>query len=243
MIFLHGFLGTPSDWTRIVSHLDTDEACHCPLIPGHMSTSPPPLRNAFEYTVDLLHSGITQENDESNILVGYSLGGRIALEWATRYPERFSRLILISASFGIESEKERHSRLMWDTLKAELLRKKGVERFMTEEWYNLDLFKDFAKSERFSSIVNSRLSHSCRYLADAFEAYSPGRQEPFFDKIDSLPPITYIYGENDRKYANLAANLKEAHSVETHGINDIGHVGHLEAPSKVARIINTALNY
>lgn len=241
MIFLHGFFGTPNDWTRVVSHLNTDEDCHCPLIPGHMNTSPPPASNAFDYTIDLLNTGISESEDRSKVLVGYSLGGRIALEWAARHPHRFSRLILISSSFGIESEEEKQSRIMWDTLKAELLRKIGVERFMMEEWYSLDLFKDFANSDRFQSIIKSRLSHSSHYLADTFEAFSPGRQGFFLNKLDTLPPITYIYGENDTKYATLAKTLGPIKTVTTCAVKKAGHVVHLENPTEVARIINSTL--
>ena len=241
MIILHGFCGTPGHWTRVVSELDTDVTCHCPLLPGHMSTSPPPSNSAFDHTVSLLENSLPTESSQ-DILVGYSLGGRIALHWAKANPKRFSKLILISTSFGIESEEEKSSRLMWDTLKAELLRKKGVERFMKEEWYTLDLFKDFLNSERFSQIIGTRLSHSSQYLADTFEAYSPARQTCFLDHINDLPSITYIYGKNDSKYVALAEQLNSHDSIQTIGLENVGHVAHLEDPSAVARIINSEIH-
>lgn len=241
MIFLHGFFGTPGDWTRVISHLETNEPCDCPLLPGHMSTSPPPINRAFAHTVDILEDALPASSIK-DVLVGYSLGGRIALEWARRHPDRFSKLILISTSFGLTTEEDKQSRILWDGLNAELLRKKGIERFMRDEWYAMDLFKDFANSDRFSSIIKSRLSHSSHYLADTLEAYSPGRQASFLSNIDSLPPITYIYGNNDTKYAKLAHSLETFKSITTHGIPNAGHVTHLEKPVEVARIINTALH-
>jgi 2-succinyl-6-hydroxy-2,4-cyclohexadiene-1-carboxylate synthase len=206
-----------------------------------MSTSPPPLASAFDYTVNLLEDALPA-SDAKDTLVGYSLGGRIALAWAAKYPNRFSKLILISTSFGLNTEEDKQSRIMWDSLKAELLRKKGVERFMKEEWYSMPLFKDFSNSERFTSIINSRLSHSSHYLADALEAFSPGRQESVMPKLASLPPITYIYGENDTKYADIAKHLESVDTVTTHGIPNAGHVTHLEKPSEVARILNATLH-
>ncbi len=106
LTFLHGFLGSPLDWQ------DLDLPGLFLTLPGHQGR---PL--------DL--SLLEKEIPKKTTLIGYSLGGRLAMDFAHRFPERIERLIILSANPGLEKGKE--ERIEWDEKWAQLLETEGMK--------------------------------------------------------------------------------------------------------------------
>ena len=71
------------------------------------------------------------------------MGGRIALAYTIKYPERVTSLILESASPGLKTEQERIERREADELLAKKINSEGIPSFV-EFWENIPLFA-FAK--------------------------------------------------------------------------------------------------
>src|SRR5699024_3377476 len=72
-------------------------------------------------------------------LLGYSMGGRVALSFAQRHPEMVSCLILESASPGLKTESERIERKEKDAKLADNILQNGLESFV-DEWESLQMF-------------------------------------------------------------------------------------------------------
>src|SRR5690242_19189175 len=106
LVFLHGFLGCKEDWTDVISHLKDHFCCYAIDLPGH---GPLPV------TEDIVQS-VFETLQRLKLLrcpiVGYSMGGRIALELAKRYPKEFEKLIVISSHTGLKDEASRQ--LRWE---------------------------------------------------------------------------------------------------------------------------------
>ena len=82
IIFLHGFLGSGGDWLPLARTLCDDYCCVMVDLPGHGKASfreTPPSDGFFEQTVDALAELLRQSAFPPSYLVGYSMGGRIAL--------------------------------------------------------------------------------------------------------------------------------------------------------------------
>ncbi|MBM3183996.1 MAG: alpha/beta fold hydrolase, partial [Chlamydiae bacterium] len=116
LVFLHGFLGKSEDWEGVISHLT-----HCPCIgvdlPGHGLSS---FHETFDFSppAPRFH------------LIGYSMGGRLAMQYALRFAERIDRLLLIGAHPGLKTEKEKKERLQSDAKWADLLLHLSIDEFL-----------------------------------------------------------------------------------------------------------------
>lgn len=77
------------------------------------------------------------QGDSPSFLAGYSMGGRIALYLALRFPNLFRKTVIISASPGLKTEEERQTRKESDERLA-LNIEENFESFL-REWYSQPL--------------------------------------------------------------------------------------------------------
>ena len=91
-----------------------------------------------------LISGLTvldrTDPDGAAHLLGYSMGGRLALYFALAYPERTRTLTLVSASPGIASLTERAERRRRDNALADRIEQDGIAAFV-DYWQSLPMWK------------------------------------------------------------------------------------------------------
>ena len=147
ILFLHGFMGSGADWASEISVLDEHFYCVAPDLPGHGSSlALPPDAYTIEGTTRALLDLLDELGITRAVLVGYSMGGRIALYLALRHPERCSGLFLQSASPGIEEPAERLARRKADEERARRLESGDLASFL-EAWYRQPLFASLARRE------------------------------------------------------------------------------------------------
>lgn len=207
--FLHGFLGCPQDWNTLTADFP------------HPFTSP-----------SLEDIKVT----EGSILVGYSMGGRIALSLAAEAPDKFAALILIGANPGIPDEQKplrRAFEAQWLRVFRTLPRAKAVEL-----WYAQKPFDNLRTLPAYHEMMERRLLHPTSH--ELLSRYSLADQPNYFDNLPDLP-ITYLYGEKDRKYANIAKRLKEKHPrVQIEGVPNASHALHIEQPELIRNFLSQA---
>lgn len=160
----HGFLGSPADF----HFLDGDGVV---------------LHDLYQEI---------PETHPSDILIGYSMGGRLAMELAKK--NGFKKLILINAHPGLTDDKEREIRSLWEEEVLERLTDPGS--FLT--WWNaLPLFKD--DKPLISVPVGSD---------KLFKKMILSRQENFLPFLEeNKSKVHWILGEKDPKYSALKENL------------------------------------
>jgi 2-succinyl-6-hydroxy-2,4-cyclohexadiene-1-carboxylate synthase len=240
LLFIHGFIGHPDDWKACQNFLNYDGPIYNLTLPGHVSLSPPPIEDGFNYIKEY----IERFDIGPCHVIGYSLGGRVALFSAFKYPYLFKTLTLLSASPGINSPAEKQTRLAWDAIKIEQLKTKPLLQFLDEDWYSLNLFKTFRASSVFHDALTQRCLHHSENLAQSMLSLSPALQPSFWPKLKHLPvPLSYIYGECDSSYVTIALQLKSIlPKAKIIGIPNSGHVIHLEKPAECAAILKECLH-
>ena len=123
IVFLHGFLGSHAIFNEALSEIDlasTHRLVSLDLL-GHGASEGAELHYRFsakEQVADLAYF-IRHYCQKPVILVGYSMGARLALSLATQYPSLCKGLVLESGHFGISSETERQSRQSLDAQRAD----------------------------------------------------------------------------------------------------------------------------
>ncbi|MFM7135037.1 MAG: alpha/beta fold hydrolase [Planctomycetota bacterium] len=231
---VHGFLGSPADWADVLARLAPGIACDCVALAelGCASLS----EGAGALAARL-------EARPCEILVGYSLGGRIALELAATRPELAPRLLLLAAHPGLDDADERSRRLAEDELRAREIRSDGLDAFV-ERWYRLPLFAGFAAHPSFSAARLRRAQGEAEFWARCVAGCSPGRATPRWDALPALAPRTTLAaGALDERYAAVAARAKaHAPALRVEIVAGAGHVLPLEAPGACANLIESSLS-
>src|SRR5918998_1795147 len=165
-LFLHGFMGSGANWAETISALDERFYCVAPDLPGHgRSLGLTPEDYTIEGAAKMLRELLDGLEISSNAIVGYSMGGRLALYLALRHPERCSGLFLESASPGIEDPAERLARRRADEERARRLESGDLASFL-EDWYRQPLFASLARREEIlDQTIQARLRNDPRGLA------------------------------------------------------------------------------
>src|SRR5690606_15654912 len=141
LLMLHGFTGRIENWAEQISLLEGRFQVVAVDLLGHGLTAKPSdvSRYRMESAAEDLIGIMDRMQLEAPILLGYSMGGRLALYTALQYQNRFRALMLESASPGLHTEHERAARVMSDHTLASQLQKAGIEKFVSA-WEAQPLF-------------------------------------------------------------------------------------------------------
>jgi 2-succinyl-6-hydroxy-2,4-cyclohexadiene-1-carboxylate synthase len=147
ILFLHGFMGSSADWRGPIAALGYRYFCIAVDLPGHgASLGMPPDKYTIEGATRTVIGILDELERVRTIIAGYSMGGRLALYLALRYPERCAGLFLESASPGLENAGERAARRAADESKAGRLESGDFEAFL-QDWYRQPLFAYLTRDE------------------------------------------------------------------------------------------------
>ena len=246
LLLLHGFTGSIHSWDDVRPALSTFATTVCVDLIGHgASDAPPdPARYSLELAVrDLLRLLDTLGLERVNLL-GYSMGGRLALLFALEAPERVSSLMLESASPGIDDPNERARRRASDEALAQRIESDGVPAFVAawEAQPLLQLAEHVAPAVRQRQHAQ-RLRTSARGLANSLRGMGAGQQQPLWSRLGELElPVWLIVGQQDARYCAIARRLQAAVPHASLAICPAaGHTVHLDQPHLFANLVRRAL--
>jgi 2-succinyl-6-hydroxy-2,4-cyclohexadiene-1-carboxylate synthase len=241
LIFLHGFMGQSSDWLEITERLESEYYCILPDLPGHGKSMIGTVAEPFDF--DSVALGLVNLMEELHLvsaaLIGYSMGARLALYAATKYPERFKALVLEGVNPGLQDDNERNNRLFLDQRRAREIEKVGIARFI-ETWYEADLFETLRRHPgKLNKTKAARKKNDTDWMAKVLRELSIGRQPSLWDRLDELNmPVLLIAGDLDDKYKRIVFQMKDhLNDSQVHLIPDTGHNTHLEIPEKFGQIL------
>ncbi|BBH52559.1 alpha/beta fold hydrolase [Fluviispira sanaruensis] len=217
--FIHGFLGLPSDWQLFIENINGyNYKFHA--IADFLPKSENNNNSAFKNWANCFNQKIfaKKNNFEKNVLVGYSLGGRLALH-ALIENHDWDAALIVSANPGLNTENEKYARILND--------KKWAERFLNEDWDAV--MQAWNGQGVFSGLSNTLVRAESQYnkaeLACALTLFSLGRQEDLRPHIASLQiPLLWLAGEKDSKFVGFAGEMSALnHKVESFVVKDAGH--------------------
>jgi 2-succinyl-6-hydroxy-2,4-cyclohexadiene-1-carboxylate synthase len=238
LVFLHGFLGDARDFDGL-PHTTPSIAID---LPGHGNSPAPPPDTSFDAGVDLVRRRIEEFGLRRCHVVGYSMGGRIALSMLRQDDDLIASVTAIGAHVGITDPEQRRQRLIADHAMAERIEEHGLDAFL-DGWYRQDLFASLARHPEFEAILSRRRAGRADALAQALRTFSTGNQPPLHDTLAmATPPILLIAGASDAKYIRHNQDVAaRCPGVESRTVPDSGHSVHLENPIQLVSILSDFL--
>ncbi len=233
VVLLHGFGGSRRVWDGVVAHLPAERYRPLALdLPGHGEQADAARPITFEGCV----ASVLERSPERFVLVGYSMGGRIALHVALAAPERIARLVLISTTAGIEDPAERASRRERDRRLAEKIDSGSIEDF-SERWRAQPMFAaDPPSVDRLARADQAR--NRPDGVAAALRGIGTGEMAPLWERLGELRmPVTIVVGARDAKFHVLGRRMAELLADATLVMAPGGHVLPLENPSAVVEAL------
>ena len=232
VVFLHGFTNTGASWDPVIAALPQRYRALAPDLRGHGSAT-----GAQPVALDGVIADLAAAAPQRFTLVGYSMGGRLALHTALALPERVARLVLIGASPGLADPDARQARRRVDEALADELQGLSMEAFAAR-WAQTPVLAG-APADVAARAQRDRLRNTPEGLARALRGLGTGALASLWDRLGELGmPVELVAGERDEKFSALAREMATRidHARVTI-IPGAGHAAHLEAPGAVAALI------
>lgn len=244
VLFLHGFMGSAADWNGVITALKPDFDGFAVDLPGHGdSTGCPEAAYTMEGATRMLVDRLDARGIAQCAVVGYSMGGRLALYFALHHPERCHSLVLESASPGLATAKERRERRVVDEARAVQLETGSLEMFL-QAWYRQPLFASLARHEGLvGQMVASRRANDPVELARSLRGMGTGSQPSLWERLAALRVSTCaVAGALDARYVALAGDMAaRCPCMRVVVVPEAGHNVHAEQPRRFVTLLRTFL--
>lgn len=238
-LLLHGFTGRGSDWQVLLAALREEAGAEVfgtvlsPDLPGHGEAPP---ATSWSGTLDHLRL-LLDALPRPRVIIGYSLGGRLALALCAEHPGAVDAAVWISARAGLPEEGLRQARRQEDEAWACRLERVGVASFLAE-WKAQPLLQSQARwpEPYLSDARRGASEHRAPALAAALRELSLGRMPWYGPELTRLTvPVLVVTGQEDGKFeaagVEIAALCPSARRLR---IADAGHTPHCEQPHRTA---------
>ena len=238
ILFLHGFLGNKDDWRDIARSFHDRYRTLAVDLPGHGETV---VADDALYRMENCASGIVQWLDDMRVtdcsVVGYSMGGRLAMYLAVVFPDRFRAFVLESTSPGLRTAEERQARVAHDNRLADEIEQTDFGEFL-DNWYRQPLFASLASDpSALNRMIEHRLANDPAGLARSLKYMGTGTQPSLWERLGEITaPMLLLTGEHDAKFTGIAQQMTRLCSgVETRIISRCGHNIHVKRPQAFVR--------
>lgn len=266
-VLLHGFAQSASSWETVAPLLAENRTVYALDLVGHGGSSVPyspmpyTLRAQGEallaFLKEVAHAGAAADGGARTktarrrmrpAVVGYSMGGRVALAALQADPSAFAAaagtLVLESAGLGPDAPRAREEAAARDAEQARRLRSQGLAAFM-DAWERQPLFasqRALPASAR-ARVRAGRLANDAEALARTFEHAGQHAMPPREEVLRLLAglqeagvPVHYLAGAEDAKYRAFAEAIPPA-AATPHVVEAAGHNIHLEQPNAFAALV------
>ncbi len=236
LLALHGFTGSGTDFGPLAAAgAASGLPWFAPDLPGHGACRVDDVERGYSFeAVDaLIGKALGRLPPGPRRLLGYSMGGRLALHFAVNQPGEVDRLYLIGASPGIETARHREDRHANDLLLAERIERDGIAWF-APHWEHRPIIRtqDSIRASWLGPMKARRRRLDPPALAHSLRGLGTGVMPSLWDRLPALTvPTTLFVGEHDTKFLDIAREMcRRCPALALAVIPRAGHCAHLENP-------------
>jgi len=247
VVFLHGLMGSGANWRKITTQLEDDYHILVFDQRGHGRSLQPEKGYRPEDYADDLSKILDDLSWEKIILVGHSMGGRNALNFASRWPQRVMGLVLEDISPGSDDETVSHIEGLLALVPTPFESRAAAKSFLLEQFPQL--IKGNKRAEQLGQYFYSNIEEKPNGQAD-WRFYKPGvlaslkegRVQERWHELQSLNmPTLVVRGETStdltlEHFAKMQSLNKNVQGVE---IAAAGHWVHSDQPQQFLQTLKS----
>ncbi|MGI2172889.1 2-succinyl-6-hydroxy-2,4-cyclohexadiene-1-carboxylate synthase [Shewanella ulleungensis] len=225
LVMLHGFLGSKDDWSILMPRISQHFHCICIDLPGHGANTLALASPGFAQVAAHIVAKVGELGVNQFHLLGYSLGGRIALHIAQDFPDSLLSLTLESAHPGLTDDTQRDARAKSDLLWSKKLQQLSISAFLSL-WYQQAVFNDLSKAQK-QQLITLRSNNDPQRLNNCYLTTSLSLQQNCKAVLNQLScPCFYLYGEDDSKFAQVAKDWQAEYGNAKLTLQPLAAAGH-----------------
>lgn len=235
VLLIHGFTGDRSTMAELAHGLAVDHTVVSVDLIGHGDSDSPANPDAYSMTAAARQlAAVADQVGGAVDVIGYSLGGRVALSFGVQRPELVRTLTLIGGSPGLTGDA-RIERARADEALADDIEARGLEAFV-DRWMALPMWRSLERRwgpDRWATSRRQRMSGSTVGFANSLRGMGTGVMTPLCDELPALErPVHLVVGQEDVKFVAIARDMASRLSDATvTTIAHAGHAAHLEQPT------------
>jgi pimeloyl-ACP methyl ester carboxylesterase len=249
VLLLHGLGGSKITWLPLLGALSRDHRVIVPDLPGHGGSGKPKADYSPRFYARVVKRLMDRLDVERAVVVGNSMGGRVALELALRYPDRVASLALLAPA--VPGFRWRYIMGFTRVFPTEW---GGIPFPLREKWMEVAIRRLFADPSRMPNAAYSAAAGEfIRIYRDSVARVAffsslrhlvTERPEPFYSSLRRIKQPTLVaFGEQDRMVpprlgVRLAQHLPNSEYVALPGC---GHVPHFEATQETLEVLQPFL--
>jgi 2-succinyl-6-hydroxy-2,4-cyclohexadiene-1-carboxylate synthase len=228
---IHGNFQTAKVWQSLGDRMKA-EFSDSEMITEDLNSKP--FQGFDDWTKDFCDRAELATNGEKSVLLGYSLGGRLALHACIHRPDLWQGVVVVGADPGLGSSEEKNQQFTRDRYWADRLKNEPLE-YLLREWDEQPVFCGIENSAPRNLDELDPIQ-----LSQQFEVFSKGLQLNLVPSLSELktPPVLFLAGEKDQKYQGIGEKLSKSSSVvKAQVVPDSGHRVPWENPESFSRIL------
>ena len=196
---LHGAVGAAGDWREFAAAMSADSIGSRAVDLWRFLACEPMSMLRFGEALNAEANDVSAGRAK-RILIGYSMGGRLALHALAREDAPWDAAVIVSAHPGLENTDERRARLAADAEWATKAFAGDWQKFLSE-WNSQSVLAGEAPRDAEAS---ARLAMRRHEIARSFVDWSLGAQEPMWTALERIEiPVLWVVGERDEKFHDL----------------------------------------
>lgn len=237
LILIHGYGAAGYIWNSIIPLIDKQWCVLIPELPGSGISDVQPNASIEDFA-DMLHAILQKENISQCVIIGHSMGGYIAMQFAKKYASMLLGVGLLHSHVFADDEEKKAGR----NKSAEFIIQHGAEVYL----------KDFApklfSKESDKKLIDTHLKNIAPTPVNGLTTHlkAMANREDTSDVLRNLNvPVFFGIGEDDgimpKEVLLKQTSIAAASQLEL--FNNSGHMSMLEQPAELAKAINTFLNF
>ncbi|MBF8149711.1 alpha/beta hydrolase [Winogradskyella sp. F6397] len=254
LLFVHGLSSNSDAWSKNIEALKKDYTCIALDLPGYGKSSKPKADYTPSFFADVLHRFIEKLQLKNIILIGHSMGGQASIKFATTYPDRIEKLILVAPA-GLEQFNATNATLMKAYFTPTTVA--NTPDAQIEKNYALNFHKtpdDVSKMVKDRKRIKeaSDFEAHCQAIVNSISGML---DEPVFEDLNTISlPTLVLFGDKDQlipnRYMNPQLSIEDVgkiasdhiKSVKVEFIKNAGHFVQYEKPTEVNALIEQFAN-
>ncbi len=203
LFLLPGFMGQPNDWQGIIKEANS---IHIITTDLYEEGLPHPEEGLWAWADGFNRTVSKQHGSSKNIILGYSLGGRLAMHAFLKQPSLWQGAIFISAHTGIQNDKERSMRKLLDD--------DWAKRFLEDPWNDLMTAwnaQSVFKNDK-HTFTRTAEDYDRTLLADTLRHWSLANQNSLISLLEKIElPQLWVAGQDDHRFSAMAQQMQFVH--------------------------------